>query len=319
MNNQETLYEAALTKVSRGDESAEADALKAFERVDQMLSLIHRIRAYGTPAFGFSAAIIAIVHLIGWGYSGFHADYWLATPVASALGWVIALLVLAGLSMSLWDILLIAERAGFAPSLLTDPKLKPFNDCLQSSADGAIQVFDHIGVRIDGPVFSSAWAIILFSQIPTHRRFRLPNAAKIYPDQLKVLSNAATIPPKAERAKPKKLHWMAPVNKRTYLSKAGRIAGHWHGRQSEQVKFALRLAFERTRKDANPFVTATELENEIAEALRQAQMPVGLGETESSEWINKMFGNGSRHDYAWVRRFLTEPDFVPPYELPLGD
>jgi len=319
MNNQETLNEAALSKACCADESAKADALKAFERVDQILNLIDKIRAYGTPAFGFSAAIIAIIHLIGWGYSGFHASYWLTTPVASALGWVIALLVLAGLSMSLWDILLIAERVGFTPNRLTDPRLKPFNDCLQSSADGSTQVVDHNGVRIDGPVFRSAWALILFSQIPTHRRFRLPDAAKIYPDQLMVLSNAATIPTKTERAKPKKLHWMAPVSKRTYLSKAGRIAGHWHGRQSEQVKFALRLAFERTRKDVNPFVTATELENEIAEALRQAQMPVGLGETNSSEWINKMFGNGSRHDYAWVRRFLTEPDFVPPYELPLGD
>lgn len=319
MNNQETLYEAALSKASCADESAKADALKAFERVDQILNLIHKIRAYGTPAFGFSAAIIAIIHLIGWGYSGFHASYWLATPVASALGWVIALLVLAGLSMSLWDILLIAERAGFAPKRLTDPRLKPFNDCLQSCADGSTQVVDHNGIRIDGPVFRSAWALILFSQIPTHRRFRLPDAAKTYPDQLIVFSNAAMIPTKTERAKREKLHWMAPVSKRTYSSRAGRIAGHWHGRQSEQVTFALRLAFERTRKDGNPFITATELENEIAEALRQSQMRVGLGETESSEWINKMFGNGSKHDYAWVRRFLTEPDFVPPYELPLGD
>jgi hypothetical protein len=106
VNNPEPLYEAALSRVSRADESAKADALKAFERVDQIVNLIHKIRTYGTPGFGFSAAIIAIIHLIGWGYPGFHADYWLATPVASALGWVIALLVLARLSMSLWDILL---------------------------------------------------------------------------------------------------------------------------------------------------------------------------------------------------------------------
>jgi hypothetical protein len=319
MKNERTLFEAVLGKLNGTDTTVQSDALKAFESVDQLLSLIHKIRTYGTPAFGFSATIIAIIHLIGWGYYGFHADYWLATPVASALGWVIALLVLAGLSMSLWDILIIAERAGFVPQRLTDPRLKPFDVCLQSCAGGSTQVVDHIGVRIDGPVFRSAWALILFSQVPTHRRFRLPNAAKIYPDQLMVLSNAAMIPTKTERVKSKKLHWMAPVSKSTYLSRSGRIAGHWHGRQSEQVKFALRLAFERTRKDRNPLITATELENEIAEALRQAQMRVGLGETESSEWINKMFGNGSKHDYAWVRRFLTEPDFVPPYELPLGD
>jgi hypothetical protein len=84
------------------------------------------------------------------------------------------------------------------------------------------------------------------------------------------------------------------------------------------VEFALDHAFMRTRKGQNQFISATELEGEIADALRKAQMRVGLTETDSSEWINKMFGNGSKHDYVWVRRFLTEPDFKPPYELPLS-
>jgi hypothetical protein len=112
---------------------------------------------------------------------------------------------------------------------------------------------------------------------------------------------------------------MAAVSRKTHSSKSKQIASHWFGRQSAQVELALTYAFNRTRKDQNPFISATELESEIAEALRRAQMRVGLGETDSSEWINKMFGSGSKHDYVWVRRFLTEPDFKPPYELPLSN
>jgi hypothetical protein len=319
MNKLETLYEAALGKVDLADSAARQDALTAFESVDRLLGMIHRIRTYGAPAFGFTAALIVIVQVIGWGYFGFSADYWLAKPAASAMGWAIMLLLLAGLSVSLWEILLFTEQAGFVPNPLSDVRLRPFRELLQAAADGNKAVIDYSGIRIDGPVFKSAWAIILFSQIPAHRRFRLPEAAKTYPDQLLIVSNLGPVTNQKKRQSQKKRHWMASVSTATYSSKSDRIAAHWPGRQSEQVKFALQFAFDRTRKDQNPFITATELEQEIVEALRKKQMRIGLGKTDSSEWINKMFGNGSRHDYAWVRRLLTEPGFAPPYELPLSN
>jgi hypothetical protein len=100
MDNAETLYDAVLRKVGHADNAARTDALAAFESVDRLMGVIHKIRAYGAPAFGFTAALITIIRVIGWGYSGFSADYWLAKSVSSAMGRVIALLSLATVSIS---------------------------------------------------------------------------------------------------------------------------------------------------------------------------------------------------------------------------
>ena len=50
--------------------------------------------------------------------------------------------------------------------------------------DGEIGViFFRNGKVIDGPVFKSIWSLILSSQFPEHRRFRLPNASEIIESQ----------------------------------------------------------------------------------------------------------------------------------------
>ncbi len=97
-----------------------------------------------------------------------------------------------------------------------------------------------------------------------------------------------------------------------------RIASHWNGGETDQVRTALDTAFALTREANVPNIARGDLVDEIVEALKAANLKVGLGKTNSKEWITKMFGEGERHDYTWVRRYLTEPDFEPPYELPLS-
>ncbi|MEM9502268.1 MAG: hypothetical protein AAF941_10550, partial [Pseudomonadota bacterium] len=114
-------------------------------------------------------------------------------------------------------------------------------------------------------------------------------------------------------------HWYSTVTEAMHKARAPEIAARWDGYHQEQVRIALDTAFKTTRADKSPCIARGELKNEIAKALKMAGLPIGLGErdSESDVWIGQMFGKGNDHTYVYVRRYLTEPDFILQKELPL--
>lgn len=361
MGSRITLYEAALAGAAATDGGAgRTRAIEAFEKADRLFRIIHLIRQFGAPTFGFVGALIVVVQLLGWAYNGFGTEYWQQAPVEAVLLRAVLLLGIALLSLSAWDILVFAERAHLVPAQLKAPELAPFRAQLDKCSDGSTPVYDQDGKRIDSPVFLSNWALILFSQHPAHRRFRLPNATKMFDEQPVVeaalLGEIAASHPKVQEtpstdseptihavinysqttntvvvqnnvvvdaqrptqeSKPRKLHWFASVSGDTFLIRSKAIAGHWHGPQEAQVQLALDIAFAMTRSDQRPDILPKELRDAIVEKLIERQLPIGLSTTNSSEWISKILGMG-KNDYAWIRRFLTEEGFTPPYELPFN-
>jgi hypothetical protein len=355
-----TLYEAALEDaVNSGGENCRHAAIDAFAKAEQIFRTVHRLRKYGAPNTALLGLLVLAVYLTGWGYLGFRADYWLLAAVESGMGAVAILFGLSFLCLSLWDILLVAEKFRLTPARLKAQALKPFRSVLDRCVDGTTPAFDRDGKRIDGPVLQSHWSLILFSQHPAHRSFRLPSAMRIIDEQpiVEAATRGDVIPTHARQpveqdaeqvthtvinytqttntvilqkhavaatervarqAKQRKAHWFASVTTEMFEMRATKIASHWSGSQEQQVRMALNTGYAITRADQRPDIPLKELEAKIVRALEQAQLPVGLQQTPSSVWINKMFGEGKRHDYVWVRRYLTEPDFAPPYELPLS-
>jgi hypothetical protein len=120
-----------------------------------------------------------------------------------------------------------------------------------------------------------------------------------------------------QKAKPRKLHWFASVSDDTFKVRSKAIAGHWHGLQEAQVQLALDTAFAMTRSDQRPDILPKDLTDAIVQRLIERPLPIGLSTTNSSEWISKIVGKGT-NDYTWIRRFLTEVEFTPPFELPFN-
>ena len=357
MSTRITLYEAALKHaVAIGGEEYRLAAIEAFAEAEQIFRTVHRLRKYGAPNTALLGLLVLTIYILGWGYLGFRADYWLLAAVESGIGAAAFLFGLSFLCLSLWDILLLAEKFHLTPARLKASALTPFVSVLHRCAEGTAFAFDQDGKRIDGPVFQSLWSLILFSQHPAHRTFRLPNAMRVMDEQLEmeaatqcdvVPANAGdSVEQDAETAiktvinysqttntiilhnhavaatkrgvRSAKQHWFASVTSEIFEMRAAKIASHWSGSQEQQVRMALDTGYAFTRADQRPDIALKELEAKIVSALKKAQLPVGLHQTPSSEWINKMLGEGKRHDYVWVRRYLTEPDFEPPYELPLS-
>lgn len=358
MGRRITLYEAALAEAEvAGGVTARQAAIAAFEKADSMFRLIHWLRKYGGPTFGFLGLLVVVVQVLGWGYSGFTRDYLELAPPSTAIFRAGILFGLALACLAVWDIALLFEKFGIAPGRLKAPALAPFHVIRKRCAGAVAAAFDHNGKVIDGPVFKSIWSLILSSQFPEHRRFRLPNASEIIESQplidtpvsgevivfdpgseqvrespvinavinlsrttntLNVRSTYHASPEPKRRTKHEKPHWYSSVSSETHLERSAKIANHWNGGETDQVRTALETAFARTRKGQFPNITRGDLVDEIVAELKAANLKVGLGKTNSKEWITKMFGEGERHDYTWVRRYLTEPDFEPPYELPFS-
>jgi hypothetical protein len=207
-------------------------------------------------------------------------------------------------------------------------------------------------------MFGSAWSLILFSQFPEHRKFRLRHSMGIiaaqplidFPTSQELVEAKATgeaeqtappvntvlnffrttttiivqtifhIAPQSAR-KPRKAakpHWYASVSKDVHNARSGKIASHWTGNQVKQVQLALNTAFALTREGQQPCINVVTLVDKIAKALTAKTLPVGLGNTESSVWISMMFSD-RKSPYEWVRRYLTEPDFELSPGLPLAN
>ncbi len=358
MGRRITLYEAALAEAeATGGVTARQAAIAAFEKADFVFRLFHRIREYIAPAFGFLALLVLVALTVDWGLSGFTRDYWDSGPPSAALVRAASFFGVGFACYSVWDIALLLEKFGVVPGRLKAPALAPFHAVRERCADAETAAFEHDGKLIDGPIFNSVWSLILFSQYPAHRRFRLPDASGIIeaqplidaPDSGEVnvldpsrepaldapginavinlssttntlnVQNTYHAPPEPKRrAKPEKPHWYSSVSSEMHLERSAKIANHWNGSETDQVRTALDTAFARTREGQFPNIARGGLVDEIVEALKAANLKVGLGKTNSKEWITKMFGEGERHDYTWVRRYLTEPDFEPPYELPFS-
>lgn len=358
MGRRITLYEAALAEAeATGGVTARQAAITAFAKADSMFRLIHRVRAYIASAFGFVALLVVAAIVVDWGFHGFTRDYWDSALPNAAIVRATAFFGVAFACYSLWDIALLFEQLGIVPGRLKAPALAPFHAVRERCASTATAAFEHDAKLIDGPIFKSFWSLILFSQFPAHRRFRLPDANGVIeaqplidaPDSGEVsvfdpggepaldapvinavinlssttntlnVQNTYHAPPEPKRrAKPEKPHWYSSVSSEMHLERSVKIANHWNGSETDQVRTALDTAFARTREGQFPNIARGGLVDEIVAALKSANLKVGLGKTNSKEWITKMFGEGERHDYTWVRRFLTEPDFEPPYELPFS-
>jgi hypothetical protein len=359
MGRRITLYEAALAGAeATGGASARQAAIAAFEKADSVFRLIHRIREYGAPTFGFVGLLVVVAILLGWGFDGFTRDYWEVGPPSTAMVRSAYLFGLALACYSVWDIALLFEKFGLVPGRLKVPTLAPFHLLRERCADAVTAAFEHDGKVIDGPIFKSFWSLILFSQYPAHRRFRLPNANGIFEGQPLIdapvsgevilidqgvepareapvinavinysettntlnIQNTIQVAPGAKRrnTKPEKPHWYSGVSAEVHAERSGKIANHWTGGQVAQVQTALDTAFAETRDGQRPGITVVELVAEIAKALLAANMSVGLNNTESSVWISMMFSDG-KSPYEWVRRFLTEPDFEPMPGLPFSN
>jgi hypothetical protein len=358
MGRRITLYEAALAESEATDlESARQAAIAAFAKADSVFRLIHRIREYGAPTFGFVGLLVVVAILLAWGFNGFTRDYWDAEPPSTAMVRVTIFFGLALACYSVWDIALLFEKFGLVPGRLKAPALAPFHLIRERCAGAATAAFEHDGKVIDGPIFKSCWSLILFSQYPAHRRFQLPNANGIIEGQSlidapisgevivfdpgiepaheapvinAVINHSSTTntlnvqntfhPPTEPKRRTiaEKPHWYSSVSFAMHSERSVKIANHWNGGETGQVRTALDTAFARTREGKFPNIARGDLVDEIVEALKAANLKAGLGKTNSKEWITKMFGEGERHDYTWVRRYLTEKDFEPPYELPFS-
>ena len=86
MGRRITLYEAALAEAEvAGGVTARQAAIAAFEKADSMFRLIHWLRKYGGPTFGFLGLLVVVVQVLGWGYSGFTRAYLELAPPSTAI------------------------------------------------------------------------------------------------------------------------------------------------------------------------------------------------------------------------------------------
>ena len=68
MGRRITLYEAALAEAEvAGGVTARQAAIAAFEKADSLFRLIHWLRKYGGPTFGFLGLLVVVVQVLGWG------------------------------------------------------------------------------------------------------------------------------------------------------------------------------------------------------------------------------------------------------------
>lgn len=359
MGRRITLYDAALAEAfEAGGDPARLSAIAAFGKAEKIFGRIHIIRSLGAPNFGLTGAVVLLALIVGWAFSGFTQDFWSLQPVAVALGVAGVLFGLAFACLAVWDIMIGLEKGGYVPKTLKAPELAPFHSVRKRCADRTASAFDDGGKPYDSPMFTSHWSLILFSQFPNRRKYRLPHSSGIISAQplidlptskelaefktaddteqtvqpantvLNFFRTSSTIivryifhmapQPKRKPRKAAKPHWYASVSEEVHKSRSVKIANHWAGNQVEQVQLALNTAFELTRDGGQPCINVVTLVDKIAKTLTAKKLPVGLGNTESSVWISMMFSD-RKSPYEWVRRYLTEPDFEPSPRLPLSD
>ena len=338
----ETAIAMAAAKAGDADPAASPTAFQAFEKLIRQINIVR----VGTGGTAIVVVSIFTVMLLS------DARVHFVSPRAA--GWVIVVAVMfAFAAVATWPVIWAAGVPGFCRATLFADGLQPFHDLREAIASGR-----SIARRPDGgihsaPLFESPWAISAFSRHEDVRRMRLPGSRMGIGDELlidpsepaepiaevekqseiaasldrvtdrldsveKAVAKASVV--KAKQPNAVQLHWYATVSEETHLTRAPDIVNvkRWHDVSKEQVAHALDKAFATTREDCCPRISAKDLAQEVANSLREAGLSIGLSETSSKVWLEKMFGSGMKNDYAFVRRYLTEPGYQLPYELPLS-
>ena len=144
MGRRITLYEAALAEAeAAGGVTARQTAIAAFEKADSVFRLIHRIREYGAPTFGFVGLLVMVAILLGWGFNGFTRDYWNSGLPSTAMVRAAFFFALALACYSVWDIALLFEKLGIVPGSLKAPALAPFHSVRERCASATTAAFEH--------------------------------------------------------------------------------------------------------------------------------------------------------------------------------
>lgn len=336
-----TAYEYSLhiAEEARGD-AGRLEAKKAFEAWERRCLKI-RSAQY---AVGGVAAVVILVALVAL----FVDDGIPPQPARYLLLGSVALLALV---LILWDILRLFPASKITGKVLFDDGMEPFHDVRLKLVSGEEIAARQDGSRISAPLFVSPISLTAFSQDERIRRTRLPGSMRglenefliqASSDEKESLENQASLVEsferlsekidqveksvnkqalKTSRKQSKKRHWYSKVTATMHKERSAKIATRWDGIRQLQVQLAFDTAYRLTREGAMPRITLVELVDQIATALNDAGYPIGLGsnESQSVEWIHKMFGNVKNHKYSDFQRYLTDPDFQLPGELPFSE
>jgi hypothetical protein len=180
MGRRITLYDAALVEAFKtGGEPARLVAIGAFNKVDAILRTISTIRSLGASNLGLTGSVVLITLVVGWAFSGFALSFWSLQPVLAGLAIAGVLFGLAFVCLAVWDIMIGLEKIGYVPGPLKAHELAPFHALRKRCANRLAQAYDDDGKQYDSPMYGSVWSLILFSQLPEHRKFRLQHSMDI--------------------------------------------------------------------------------------------------------------------------------------------
>ena len=340
-----TVYDVAIgAAAASGGDSGRVVSAAAFATFEKLVRRINTLRS-GTFSIAILVGAMFAIMLFSDASQHFVSN--------NAGGWAIVVaLMVAFAAVAVWPIIWLIPVPKFLRTIVFADGLQPFHKVREDIASGHVIAGRPDGGIHSAPLFQSPWALTAFSRNEDVRHMRLPGSRTGVLDEplieiddhepeadieesivvaasLNRVANRLEIVEKVmaevsqarERpAKPPQLHWYAGVTKETHLERSPDIANRWSGPHFEQVTHALNKAFELTREESYPCILAKDLADRIAESLKVVGLSVGLGDSdsESKVWLEKMFGSGSKNDYAFVRRYLTEPDYRLPFELPLG-
>ena len=335
-----TAYEYSLhiAEESRGDVGKQG-AEMAFEAWERRC---HQIRSAQYVVGGFAAVVILIALVALFVEDGI--------PPQPARYLLIGFVALLALALTLWDVLRLFPASKVIGTVLFDDGMKPFHEVRAKLASGEEIAVRQDGSRISAPLFSSPISLTAFSQDERIRRIRLPGSLRGLEDEFLIQTNSGDKESldiqaslmesferltekidhveksvnkkdfKTARKQSKKRHWYSKVTATMHKERSAKIAARWDGIRQLQVQLAFDTAYSLTREGAMPRITLVELVDRIATALNDAGYPIGLrsNESQSVEWIHKMFGNVKNHKYSDFQRYLTDPDFQLPGELPFS-
>ena len=111
-----------------------------------------------------------------------------------------------------------------------------------------------------------------------------------------------------------KVHWLCGISETDFRVLSKKVADRYTATQQSQVLIMLETAFAAFNR--HPDMHVTTVKKAVCEALIKAQLPIGFDKPNADEWIEKMLArNNNTHPYRYVRRFMTEPGYVPPAGL----
>lgn len=339
LKNRPSAYEYSLQIADRtlGD-GGRQKAIAAFEAWERRCLKIR----FGQHAIGGVAAVGILITSVA-----MIAEDGIAPQLARFL--LAGFIVFLGSALAFWHFIRLFPANWITRAVLFDSAMAPFHDLRLKLNSGEEIAVRQDGSRVSAPLFGSLVSLTAFSRDERIRGIQLPGSIsgleyepliQSNPSEQEISGGHAKLTQDVERLTEKiddlsksvnarserkpanrsaKPHWYASVSKEIHDERSPEIAARWDGYHEQQVQLAMDTAFSQTRSDKSPIITPGELKNEIAKALKDAHLPIGLGErdSESDVWIGQMFGRGNGHAYVYVRRYLTEPDFSLQKELPL--